>query len=82
MIARMNDFEWADEDIDRAEECCKLLLDAGSDLLSVQNDCFFKSKYTKSARSAFSKELTNGRLVRNSDCDWILANLLISFRPR
>ena len=61
----MNDSETADEDRNRVEGCYKLLLDAGSDLSSVE------TYYDDRTVSAFSSALMYGTLVRRSCCDLV-----------
>ena len=75
----MNDSESADEDLERAERCYKLLLEAGSDL-SVHkiND----SPTNKQLESAFRRELRKGTLVRHSCCCSTLPKQLTMFRLR
>ena len=77
----MLDCESADEERKRREDCCKLLLDTGSDISSVD---FRDYNYTEGwyLASAFSLELLDGTLVRRSSYELVRAKQLIILRPR
>ncbi len=61
MVFGMACFQRADRDVEKVDECCKLLIDAGSDLSSIQND-ESSSGYSWEV-SALSAALEDGSLV-------------------
>lgn len=62
MLQAMNDHESNDEDLERREECYKILLETGSDLSSISLQHLFGRGIFWT--SAFSLELSYGTLVR------------------
>ena len=62
------DSEIADEDLERAEGCYKLLLDADSDLTSVVLDTHSEGYFWA---NAYSRALLNGSFVSHSCSDVI-----------
>ena len=62
MLRWLNDFETADEELEKREECYKLLLDAGSDISSIRLQAY--RDIDVFWVSAFSEELMYGTSVR------------------
>ena len=62
MFMGMNDSETSDEDLERMEDCYRTLLDAGSDILSVDKHGLDPDSAWD---SAFYKALYKGTLVRH-----------------
>ena len=77
MTGFMNDFESTNHDLERVEECYKILLDAGSDLLATYTE---NRAIGALQTSAFTEQLMGGTLVMFSCYDSASTKQLIVIR--